>query len=423
MKKILLLLGFALTLTMNAQVTTDTNTSITGTVITFAGSKKVKGKVDGIGTNATFQDVYRIFSDDKYLYVTHGGDYNFITRKTPFVIRKIDLATKEVSTLATISDNMYDNANEDKAKAASIVSDRDSITLGISHRFYRISIANGGMRSTILPDIKDSYGKLIMDNGILYSLGASVEKVNTVTGEKTSSFAIPDNGLGDFIILNGAIYASNKINVGDHGYKIFSTNITTQDASEIDFPGDGGIFGYGFDQIASDGKDIYFISNGRNGATYHFGKVNLASEAVTFIGKKDKGFQDGTLDESIFDGPISLTYTNGSFYILENGNLLIRKVTIDTGLLSYNTVTYNNTVTISPNPAKDKITIDCGNIADVVGYQIKITNSLGQVMFNQPMNTQQFEVSLNNWTGQGMYFVNIINQNGIVIDTKKIILQ
>ena len=96
---------------------------------------------------------------------------------------------------------------------------------------------------------------------------------------------------------------------------------------------------------------------------------------------------------------------------------------INTGILSYNPITYNNTITIYPNPANDHITIDCGTLTNVVGYSIKITNTLGQEVFNQPMNTQQYYVPLNSWTGQGVYFVNIINAQGNIIDVRKIILQ
>ncbi len=100
-----------------------------------------------------------------------------------------------------------------------------------------------------------------------------------------------------------------------------------------------------------------------------------------------------------------------------------QSLVINTGILSYNPVTYNNSITIYPNPAKDHITIDCGNLGNVVGYQIKITNTLGQEVFNQPMNTQQYVVPLNTWGGTGMYFVKIYDAQGNVLNTKKIILQ
>lgn len=98
-------------------------------------------------------------------------------------------------------------------------------------------------------------------------------------------------------------------------------------------------------------------------------------------------------------------------------------MTINTGVLSTSPVTYTSSVNIYPNPANDQITIDCGNLANVVGWNINITNMLGQEVFNQPMNTQQYVVPLNSWTGQGMYFVKIINAQNEVVNIKKIILQ
>ena len=100
-----------------------------------------------------------------------------------------------------------------------------------------------------------------------------------------------------------------------------------------------------------------------------------------------------------------------------------QSLVINTGLLSFNPPTYTNTVTIYPNPANDHITIDCGTLANVSGWNIKITNILGQEVFNQPMNTQQYVFPLNTWTGQGVYFVKIYDAQGTLVNTKKIILQ
>jgi hypothetical protein len=96
---------------------------------------------------------------------------------------------------------------------------------------------------------------------------------------------------------------------------------------------------------------------------------------------------------------------------------------IDTGVLSYNPTTFANTITIYPNPANDNITIDCGTIANIKGWSINITNVLGQEVFNKPMNTQQYVVPLNTWTGHGIYFVKIYDALNNLMNTKKIILQ
>ena len=100
-----------------------------------------------------------------------------------------------------------------------------------------------------------------------------------------------------------------------------------------------------------------------------------------------------------------------------------QSLVINTGILSFNPLTYNNTVTIYPNPANDHITIDCGNLANVTGYQIKIVNTLGQEVFSCAMNTQQYVVPLNTWSGTGVYFVKIYDASNNLLNTKKIILQ
>jgi hypothetical protein len=44
-------------------------------------------------------------------------------------------------------------------------------------------------------------------------------------------------------------------------------------------------------------------------------------------------------------------------------------------------------------------------------------------VFNGAMNTQQFVVPLNSWSGQGVYFVKIYDASNNLLNTKKIILQ
>lgn len=109
-----------------------------------------------------------------------------------------------------------------------------------------------------------------------------------------------------------------------------------------------------------------------------------------------------------------------SLYYAENS---CQSLVINTGVLGFNPVIYNNTVTIYPNPANDHITIDCGNLANVNGWSIKIVNTLGQEVFSGAMNTQQYVVPLNTWGGQGIYFVKIYDASNNLMNTKKIILQ
>jgi hypothetical protein len=96
---------------------------------------------------------------------------------------------------------------------------------------------------------------------------------------------------------------------------------------------------------------------------------------------------------------------------------------INTNITGFNPITYQNTIKVFPNPANDHITIDYGNFATMNGYQLKIENSLGQQLFQTNITQQTDYLSLNNWGGNGLYFVHIIDAQGNTIDIRKIVLQ
>jgi hypothetical protein len=150
--------------------------------------------------------------------------------------------------------------------------------------------------------------------------------------------------------------------------------------------------------------------------------ANLSSNIL--FGKHSNPFYNyytkGNLDDiGIWNRALTISEVT-SLYYAEN---TCQSLVINTGVLGFNPLVYNNTVTIYPNPANDHITIDCGNLANVNGWTIKIVNTLGQDVFNSLMNSQQFVVPLNSWGGQGIYILKIYDASNNLINTKKIILQ
>lgn len=308
---------------------TDTTTiAVTGMVSTFAGSNK--GLSDGVGTAAQFQFSYNLFSDNSSLFATHPGNFDFITRRSPFIIRKVDIASASVTTLATINDNIYDNANAVKAKAASMVFSGDSIYLALGHRFYAIHSGNGIRRATNLAGTTDNYGHLFLHNNKLHALNddLSMYEVNLNTGAKTSLYTLDPNKVPsnaefqDITKIGDLLYMSIK----SSDYELYALNLITQTIELISTQTEGATYGYGFDQLLNDGTDIYYMSDGRNSATYTFGKITVSSKTNTLIAAKDKGYIDGLISGSEFDAPSGLTYTNGAMYVFEKGNLKIRKI-------------------------------------------------------------------------------------------------
>jgi hypothetical protein len=82
-----------------------------------------------------------------------------------------------------------------------------------------------------------------------------------------------------------------------------------------------------------------------------------------------------------------------------------------------------NTILIYPNPASDHITIDNGNYTSMAGYTIKIENNAGQQVFQSLINQAQFYVDLSTWTGNGLYFVHLIDPQNNTLTIRKIVIQ
>lgn len=82
-----------------------------------------------------------------------------------------------------------------------------------------------------------------------------------------------------------------------------------------------------------------------------------------------------------------------------------------------------NTIKVYPNPASTHITIDYGDYAFMNDFNLQILNILGQTMFTTTINQQSTYIDLSTWTGDGLYFVQVIDPQGNIIDNRKIIIQ
>jgi hypothetical protein len=94
-------------------------------------------------------------------------------------------------------------------------------------------------------------------------------------------------------------------------------------------------------------------------------------------------------------------------------------------ITGFNPVTYANQVKVYPNPASDNLVIDCGsNFTGLNGYSMRITNLLGQTVYNSPVTAQITNIQLNppTWVN-GTYVVQFVHPNGTLVDTKRIIIQ
>ncbi len=152
------------------------------------------------------------------------------------------------------------------------------------------------------------------------------------------------------------------------------------------------------------------------------------SANLVHIGVVDNGSAhfNGLIDDiRIYDHALNQTEITS----LYNEGLCYQTITVTDTLLinatitGYQPVTFLNTIKIYPNPTKDHITIDYGNYSAMANYTLKITNSLGQTVFTSPVNLPQSYIDLSTWTGNGIYFVYLMNASNNIVDIKKIIIQ
>jgi hypothetical protein len=82
-----------------------------------------------------------------------------------------------------------------------------------------------------------------------------------------------------------------------------------------------------------------------------------------------------------------------------------------------------NTFLVYPNPASTQITINNGNVAILGGYTMRISNSLGQDVYNQNITQPEVTLDLSTWVGNGLYVLYIIDPQQNIVAVKQIVLQ
>ncbi len=125
-----------------------------------------------------------------------------------------------------------------------------------------------------------------------------------------------------------------------------------------------------------------------------------------------------TTNVLVYDTTNVTVYDTLTTYITVTDTLIINAT-----LAGLNPPNNINTLLIYPNPASTHITIDYGNYALMNGYSVRITNLLGQQVFQSQINQQSSFINLSSWTGTGIYYVHLVDPQGSTIDTREIVLQ
>lgn len=102
----------------------------------------------------------------------------------------------------------------------------------------------------------------------------------------------------------------------------------------------------------------------------------------------------------------------------------VRDTLIIDVLLDYDDITQTNQISVYPNPAKDILFIHSGEYFEAMSeYSIHIISSDGKQIFNTKVEDQLYSIDIQNFESVGLFFLQILDENGSLITTKKIVLE
>ena len=78
---------------------------------------------------------------------------------------------------------------------------------------------------------------------------------------------------------------------------------------------------------------------------------------------------------------------------------------------------------VYPNPAKDHLFIHTGIFGITDNYRMKIMSQLGATVFETAIEQGEVMIDLSNWPGAGIYYLQMTDRKGAVVEMQKILLQ
>lgn len=162
--------------------------------------------------------------------------------------------------------------------------------------------------------------------------------------------------------------------------------------------------------FGSSGTDIYIVKTDSLGnSPCYMTQSNTSSSNSTIVTTSKLVKTSGSTQSNIALNENTLNYSS---------NVLCTTI----GILE--SKQGNQIISVYPNPTHNQITVDFGhNYTKMDGYELKITNSLSQIVYTSPINTQIATVDLSTWKGKGIYFVHLIDASSNTIAIRKIVIQ
>ncbi len=286
--------------------------ALNGDVTTLAGTAGSEGVSDGTGAAASFWYPSGITSDGSSLFLMSKESPVDIFNPNTFFIRKIDIATGEVTTVPGSYTPL----------AGFLTTDGTSLFRAVGSGVYQINPSTGTV-STLATIGNASFKGITTDGTYLY-LSASngsnnlIYRVEIATG--TDTVFVDDDSFGS---LNGITTDGSSLYVADMSNNVIH-KIDVAAATTSVFAWDAKLLNV--EALTSDGVNLYFSKPSVSPA---IGKVDIATATVEWLVgyQTGQGSADGDVMTAQFFSPTSFTTDGSSLFVTDGGNNhTIRKI-------------------------------------------------------------------------------------------------
>ena len=140
-------------------------------------------------------------------------------------------------------------------------------------------------------------------------------------------------------------------------------------------------------------------------------KAKLGKNHVKYTFKNSTGCADSTNFEMIL---VDTLGNKCSTY-----DTLKIKVQLTTGIKAGQIATMN----VYPNPTSDVVIIEASDVAALNGYSYKMVDLQGKQVYKELVTKSKTEISLKSIGTKGVYILHILDEKGVSIENKKIVLE
>lgn len=314
-----------------------------GAVTTIAGTRGHTGENDGIGVAATLAWPWGIAVDPTGRYLYFGERYSQH-------IRRLELATKQVTTLAGSGQTGFQDGPAAQASFTLLGGmavdphdgGNDLLYFTDKDKVRALTLGAGPVVVTIAGQEPGGYRDSSGDNS-LFDEPNDLTLIGDYQGPGTTSLFVGDSTIDAGNGLLRRVDVANPAAIANHtaAGAVAVTTVAGQPphVGLVDGPGTGSDLSgtstalFNLPQgVATDGKVAYIGDSGNDAIR----KIDLSTTQVTTIAGGHEGYEDGPAAQAAFFkvGGLALDSQNGILYIADTGESLVRKLDLNAMMVS-----------------------------------------------------------------------------------------